>query len=424
MREMWIVVRREFRERIRTRAFMLSTILLPVFALSIFFVPALIQRASAGDHYNLVVVDETPEALGERVVAALTQPPEDERASTFEVVRIARPLSAVRDSLTAAARAETIDGFLWIAEDFAETGSATYRARIITNVMLLERLRTATTQAIQAERLDRAGLDGLAVAALLMPAELETSQITRTGEGGDARSTMVFAYVIMFVLYMFIILYGTQVMQSVHEEKGNRIAEVLMSSVKAPQLLAGKVFGVGGAALVQMAVWGSLVAVAALQRERIAALFDIPIETLEVLRIDPWTGLLLLLFALLGFFLYAALFATAGAATQDMQDANQFVWILLMPLILPMVLQFQVVAAPHGQLASALGWIPFTAPLAMPLRMSATEISGFEIGGSLVVLALAVLGVSWVAGKIYRVGMLSTGKRASMKELWQWVRAA
>lgn len=424
MREMWVVVRREFRERIRTRAFVVSTILLPVFAVAILLVPAVIQRTTGGAEYRIAVVDETPEGVGARIVAALSDQPDDERATIFHVEHIVQPLPDVRDSLSAAAREETLDGFLWIGEDFAETGRAVYRAQIVTNPTLLQRLRMAATQAVQAERLDRAGLDGAEVAALLMPAQLETSQLTRTGEGGDATSTMVFAYAVMFVLYMFIILYGTQVMQSVHEEKGNRIAEVLMSSVGAPQLLAGKVFGVGGAALVQMAVWGSLVAVAALQRERIAAFFEVPVETLAVLQIDPWVGVLLLLFALLGFFLYAALFAAAGAATEDMQDASQFVWILLMPLIVPMVLQFQIVSDPHGQLATALGWFPFTAPLAMPLRMSATEIATLEMLGSVLLLAVSVGVVSWVAGKIYRVGMLSTGKRASVKDLWSWVRAA
>jgi ABC-2 type transport system permease protein len=422
MREMWVVVRREFRERIRTRAFVLSTVLLPLFAVGIFLVPVLMERARGSEEYRIVVVDETPEGLGTRIGAALMDEAGDPR-TTFVVERTTRPLEEVRDSLTAGARAEALDGFLWLGEDFAETGELVYRSRIVTNMMLLQRIRAAASQAIQAERLDRAGLDGGEVAALLMPAQLETAQITRTGEGGDATSTVVFAYVIMFVLYMFIILYGTQVMQSVHEEKGNRIAEVLMSSVRAPQLLAGKVFGVGGAAMVQMVVWGGLVAVAALQRERIAALFEIPLESLNVLQIDPWTGLLLLLFALLGFFLYASLFAAAGAATQDMQDAQQFVWILIMPLILPMMLQFLIVSRPHGQLAMTLGWIPFTAPLAMPLRMSATGISMVEIVGSLLVLALSVGAVSWLAGKIYRIGMLSTGKRASMKDLVGWIRA-
>jgi ABC-2 type transport system permease protein len=424
LHDVWIVVRREFRERIRTRAFLLSTFLLPFFALAIFLAPALADRAGSAAHHSIIVVDETAGGLGERVVAALTDPPTAERAATFDAVRLARPLHHVRDSLTALVRAESLDGFLWIGPDFGETGRAVYRAGIVTNMMLLQRLNGAVTQAVQEERLDRAGLDAREVAALLVPAELETAQITRTGEGGDAASTMVFAYGVMFVLYMFIILYGTQVMQSVHEEKGNRIAEILMSSVRAPRLLAGKVFGLGAAALVQMAIWGSLLGLAALQRDRIAGALGFPVASLDVLRTQPSVAVLLLLFALLGFFLYAALFAAAGAATRDMQDAQQFVWILLMPLILPVMLQFHIVASPHGRLACLLGWFPFTAPLAMPLRMSATDIAPAQLAGSLLLLALAVAAVSWVAGKIYKVGMLSTGKRPSFRDLWLWIRAA
>ncbi len=425
MREMWIIIRREFRERVRTRAFLVSTVLLPLFVVGIFLFPFLMERRGSGAEYRIVIVDETPDALGERIASSLRAPPSVERGDRFQVERIARPLPAVADSLTALTRGEELDGYLWIGEDFLETGSALYRSRIVTNLALNQRLAAAASEAVRAERLDRAGLDGGEVAAILRPATLETAQITRTGEGGaDARATMTLAYVITFILYLFIILYGTQVMQSVHEEKNNRIAEVLMSSIRAPQLLAGKIFGVGGAALVQMAVWGGLIALAALQRERIAAALGLPLEALAVLRIDPWVAMPLVLFALLGFFLYAALFATTGAATQDMQEANQFIWVLLMPLFLPMIMQFQIVSAPHGALATALSWIPLTAPLAMPLRMGATEIAAFEILGSLLVLAVTIGLVSWVAGKIYRVGMLSTGKRASLGELWQWVRTA
>jgi len=424
MHEMWIVIKREFRERARSRAFILSTLLLPLLALGLFLVPVLLERGSGGETYRIALVDEAPEPLGALVESRLTAPSGVEREDTIRVERVRRPLEAVRDSLAALTREETLDGYLWIGEDFLETGRAVYRAPVVTNLSLNQRIRAAVSEAVQVERLDRAGLDGSAVAAILAPGILETSQITRAGDdGGDAQATMVFAYVITFVLYLFLILYGSQVMQSVHEEKSNRIAEVLMSSVRAPHLLAGKVFGVGGAALVQMVVWGSLVAVAVLQRERIAAALDLPPEALGALSIDPWTGLLLLAFALLGFFLYAALFAAAGAATQDMHEAQQFVWILLVPMIVPLVLQFQIVSAPHGALATALTWIPFTAPLTVPIRMGATEVSAFELGGSLLVLALAIGGVSWVAGKIYRIGILSTGKRPSIGELWRWIRA-
>ncbi|MEX0912231.1 MAG: ABC transporter permease [Gemmatimonadota bacterium] len=419
MREMWIVIKREFRERVRTRAFILSTILLPIFAIAIFAVPYLMGGAGGGE-FDVAIIDETPEGIASRIALNLAEPGGD---AIFRTQIVSRPLAETRDSLTALVRAEELDGFLRLGPDFVRTAAATYRGSVVTNMTMIQGLRAAVSQAIQSERLDRAGLDATQVSALLEPATLQTSQITRSGaEGGDTLSTMILAYFITFLLYLFIILYGTQVMQSVHEEKGNRIAEVLMSSVTAPQLLAGKVFGVGGAALVQMLAWGGLLALAVSQRGRIAQRLDIPAEALAGFQLDPLVAFLLLLYALLGFFLYASLYAAAGAATQDMQDAQQFVWILVMPLIIPLILQFQIISAPHGPLATAVGWIPLTSPLAMPLRMGTTEISGLELTGSLTLLALSVALTSWVAGKIYRIGMLSTGRRASLREIWRWLR--
>jgi len=425
MNEMWIIVRREFRERVRTRAFILSTILLPLFTVGIFLLPMLVDRASGGGEHRIVVVDNSADRLGQRIASSLEAGTGAERESTFIVEYIARPLDEVRDSLNALTRTDELDGYLWLPEDFLEAGSAVYRSPIVTNMAVNQRLRAAASAALQSERLDRAGLEGAMVSSILLPARVETSQITRTGaEGGDAQSTMIVAWMITFVLYLFIILYGTQIMQSVHEEKGNRIAEVLMSSMGAPHLLAGKIFGVGGAALVQILVWGALLAGAVAQRERIATAFGLPSDALAALQIDPWVGTVLLLYALLGFFLYAALFAVAGAATQDVQEAQQFVWVLIMPLIVPMIVQFQIISEPHGTLASVLSWIPLTAPLAQPIRMGATEIAAFEIVGSLLVLVAGIAAVSWMAGKIYRLGMLSTGKRASMGDLWRWLRTA
>lgn len=426
MREMWIVIGREFSERVRSKGFLLSTVLLPLFAVGVFLIPFLVERAGGGGgEYHVALVDEAPEGVGDRLMEILSAEPGSEREERFRVERIDRPLDEVQDSLTALVADEELDGYLWIGEDFVDGDGVLYRARNVTNMSRLQRLRGAASEAVRSERLDRAGLDGTEVAALMRPAQMTSSRITRTGEeGASTISTMVFAYIVAFVLYMFILLYGTQVMQSVHEEKTNRIAEVLMSSIRAPQLLAGKIFGVGGAALLQMLIWGGLAALVVSQRVRIATAMDIPPELFDALQLDPGVGVLLLLYALLGFFLYAAIFAAVGAATQDMQEAQQFVWVLILPLFVPLILQFQLVSEPHGTLSTAVGWIPLTAPLAMPIRMGATEIAALEIAGSLLILAATLAAVAWAAGKIYRVGMLSTGKRPSLKELARWVRTA
>ena len=425
MSELWIVIKREFRERTRSRAFILSTILLPVLAGGVLAVPFLIERMQSGSSHHIAVVDESGSDVGARLSERLAAPAMPDGGDSIRVDRLERSLEAVRDSLAEASRNEELDGFLWIGEDFLESGHAVYRAPVVTNWGLNQRLQTAISEVVQGERLERAGLDGGEVAALLAPGELETSQITSGGEAeGDAQGTMALAFIITFVLYLFLILYGSQVMQSVHEEKSNRIAEVLMSSIRAPYLLAGKVFGVGGAAMVQMAIWGLLAVTIISQRQRISAAVGLPTDTLEGLRVDlePATGFLLLVVALLGFFLYSSLFAVVGAATRDMQDSQQFMWVLLLPLIVPMILQAQIVSEPHGTLATALTWIPFTSPLALPIRMGTTTVPAVQITGALVLLLAAIAVVSWFAGKIYRVGMLNAGKRASVADLWRWVR--
>ncbi|MQA91265.1 MAG: ABC transporter permease subunit [Gemmatimonas sp.] len=423
MRELRIVMAREFRERVRSRAFFVSTLLLPIFAAGILLVPILLERATAADGYRIAVVDGTAAGLGSRVTAELIREAAVDSEASIDARYLSTPADLVQDSLIGAVRSEDLDGFLVLGADLVDGGPAVYHGRVVTNVALVGRLERSVSEAVQAERLDRASLDPATVAALLRATRLQTAQIpTDDGEAGTM-SSMALAYIATFVLYFFILLYGAQVMQSVHEEKGGRIAEVLMSSVSAPQLLAGKVVGVGGAALVQLIVWIGFVVVAFTQRDRVATALGNP-GALDAVRFDFQGIFLLLLFALLGFLLYASLYAAVGAATRDMQDAQQFVWILVMPLIIPLILQVQIISDPQGMLATVVGWIPLTAPLAMPLRMGATAISAFEIAGSLLVLAMAVVATSWLAGKIYRIGMLSTGRRASLAEIWKWLRTA
>jgi len=131
-----------------------------------------------------------------------------------------------------------------------------------------------------------------------------------------------------------------------------------------------------------------------------------------------------LLYLVLGFFLYATLFAAVGAAAASTEDAQRFTFPLILPLFVPMFLAEGIVAAPSGTTAVVLSWIPFTAPLVVPMRMGAGGTAPWEVGGTLLVLALSVVAVSWVAGKIYRVGILSTGTRPSLGDLLRWIRMA
>jgi ABC-2 type transport system permease protein len=219
-------------------------------------------------------------------------------------------------------------------------------------------------------------------------------------------------------------LYGVAVMRSVLEEKTNRIAEVLMSTIRASHLMAGKIIGVGSAAVVQVLIWVAISAVLVNVAPRLGGGFAIPAPALQALDVSLGTGVLLFLYFLLGFFLYASVFAIVGAAVTSEQEAQSVQFLALVPMIAPMLFLETILNAPLGGVATVLGIVPFTAPITMPMRMAVTQIPAVQVIASLVLLAAGIAAVAWIAGKVYRVGILSTGKRPSLSELVQWVRSA
>lgn len=428
MRELWLVLEREFVQRARSRSFILSTALVPLFMLAIFGVPIAMEVMGGGSDQRIVIVDEGPPAVGTQVATALSAGPASRRDARFEVEHLRAPLASVRDSLNAAVTAERIDGYLWIPADVVQGSQVAYRARSVTDFDVQSRLRNAVSQAVQAVRLNDAGLQVTEVSALLQPVRVEATRITRDGdEGGGAATTFLLSVIAGMLLYFLILLYGSQVMQSVQEEKTNRIAEVLVSSIRAPHLMMGKVLGVGSVALLQVAIWIGFAALLFTQRGRIAGAFGAGPDVLgsfDLGIVDPLVAVAILGFALLGFFLYAALFAAAGAAAASTEDAQRFTFPLITPLLLPMIMQQAIIRDPQGTIATVMGWVPLTSPIVMPMRMGSGAIRTPEILGALAVLALGVVLLGWLAGKIYRVGILSTGKRPTLRELGRWLRTA
>jgi ABC-2 type transport system permease protein len=424
--EMLIVLQREFVERVRTKSFILSTVLAPLFLVGMFAVPILLEVSSTGGETTLVIVDEAPTGIGESVEARLRREPRSEREERFLVDRVRQPLATVQDSLRTLVLSETIDGYLHLPPGTVVENVVQYRGRSVTNMDRNEQIGDAVSAAVQENRMDEAGLDAGEVARLLQPVRVAAARITSAGdEGQSAASGMIFAMVVGMFLYFLILLYGTQVMQSVQEEKTNRIAEVLVSSIRAKHLMLGKVLGVGLVALLQVSIWIVAGVILFSQRARLASAPDLPAPPSAFsLGVGPWEGVALGMFALLGFFQYASLFAAAGAAAESAEDAQRFFFPIFLPLIVPIFLQVQILAEPRGRLATALGWLPLTSPMVTPMRMGAGGIPTVEIVGSLLMLVAGVWLIGILAGKIYRVGILSAGKRPSMRELGRWLRTA
>jgi ABC-2 type transport system permease protein len=423
MSEVLLIVRREFLERVRSKAFVIGTVLFPVFLVVTAVLPLLLD--GGGDERRIALVDESPAGIGAGVAAALAAAPQGEDDDRYAVERIAAPLERVRGELNARVQAEELDGYVVIPPDVLEGNRVLYRARSIANAGVLRDIRRAASQAVQAERLRAAGLDGGELAALIRPVQVDEARITGEGEeGGDAMSTFFVAYILLFLVYFMVVFYGNGVMRSVLEEKTNRIVEVMVSSVRAGDLMLGKILGVGAAALLQVAIWAAFVAVAASRSEALAARFGLEPGALHALRIEPAVGMAFVGFFVLGFLLYAALFAALGAAVTSEQEAQSLQFTVLFPLVLPMIFMIPMIEEPMGSMATALGLIPLTSPLVMPMRMALVPVPPLQLGMALALLMVAVPLVAWVAGKIYRVGILATGKKPTLRELAAWLRAA
>lgn len=423
MHDVLLVIKREFRERVASKSFVVGTLLFPLLMIGLILLPRLV--GSGGTMWTLALVNEGPAGVGASFTDALTKPAESADDNTYHITPVEGTLGQVRESLAARVQRKEIDGYIVVPADILTGGMIQFRTRKAGNFGMIRDLRTAATRAVQGARLKIAGIEASAVAALVAPVQVDEARITAKGEErGGALSTFLAAYVVAFLTYLMTVLYGVAVMRSVLEEKTNRIAEVLMSTIRASHLMAGKIIGVGSAAVAQVLIWVAIMTIIVSQSHRLGKEFTVPEPMLQALRIDPLTGMLLFLFFLLGFFLYASVFATVGASVTSEQEAQSVQFIALIPLITPMIFMQTILSAPLGPAATTLGIVPFTAPIAMPMRMASVPVPPVEIASALVLMLCAIAVVAWIAGKVYRVGILSTGKRPTLAELARWVRSA
>lgn len=422
MRKIWVVVRREFVEKVRNKWFIISTVLGPLLMASFVVLP-IVMAERGGAQRRIVVVDLGTVDLGDRLIGVLRAP--QPVTATLLDVELA-DLAEVADSLTARVGAKEIDGYLIVSEEAVEDGRVEYRGSNVSSMADMQVLERLLREAVMTERLGRAGVDAEVVQRARIPLRMRTLSI-RGGKvtEGSGESAFILAYAVWLVLYMAILLYGVQVMGAVVEEKTSRVIELLISSLRPFQLLAGKVIGVGAVGLFQLAIWGVCAWLLFQQRDLVLRLVGIdagPTGGFAFPAVPLETVAIVLTYFLLGYFLYAAMFAAVGAMSNSDAEARQAQTPVIMLLIIPTVLMLGILQQPDGGMAVSLSLIPFCSPIAMPVRWAAATVPIEEVALSIGLLVAALLLVVWVAARIYRVGILMYGKRPSPKELWRWIR--
>ena len=438
MAKLWVVTKREYLERVRTKWFVISTIFGPLLMSAMLFGPAVMSMRSmrASNVPRMTILDATGVGLGDRVRRQIAGA---DSASARVEVRVVPPEGLAEAE--AVASKEVVakggpQGYLVLGAGAVSGDSARYVGRNASSAADMRRVETAVRQQALALRLESAGLDAERVQALTNKRlAFGTERLSEYGRGGGGLGNLAFSLAVAFLLYMMVFLYGQNVLRGVMEEKQTRVAEVVISSVKPQTLLAGKVLGVGAVGLTQIVVWmastmylGSLVGPFLSGLARSATQVEGARSTTMVLGAMPSVSLgmmgLLIVFFLLGYVLYASLFAAVGSTVNSEQEAQQALQPVLILLIGISLLIQPVIFNPTGGLARWASLIPFSAPVIMPLRMSLVAVPPMDVAISVLGVFAACFVAVWVAARIYRVGLLMYGKRPTYGEIARWVRRA
>ena len=421
----------------RKKSFIITTLLMPLLMVALMAAPALIMQFSRGDEKRIAVIDESG------LVAPRLESDEELR---FEPT----------DLTTEEARRTLTDrfGVLRIGGDILENPSdVKLYANSSSSLSVESSITDQIERILEAEKLKRYNIDNLQqildevkTTVTLQTFRNDKSQEEETHAQSSTVATVT-GYVLGFILYMFLLIYGQMVMQSVIEEKNNRVLEVMVSSVRPFDLMMGKILGIASVAVVQVAIWGVLIcgigaavmphlmpsdvmaSAQAMQQGMpdAAAASGMDPEMLQAVAAITDLGYIVRIFVCLLFFVfggylfYSAMFAAVGSAVDNVQDASQLQTPITLPIILALLMMFAVIRDPNSQMAFWFSVIPFTSPIVMIVRIP-YDIPLWEIALSLAVLYASFVGMVWFAAKIYRVGIFMYGKKPTLGELFKWVR--
>lgn len=407
MRNIWLIARREYLERVRTKGFMIATILIPLLMGGGIAASILIAKHAKSSSHIVIVTPSMQ--LGEDLQSQLKRDTE----GGMQVNLISPPSANTRASLDRSIKKKDIDGYIWLTPVKGARPQISYKQGSSADLATRDTVRDSLDKVLTRERLIQQGMTAADVDAMMTPVEMNASDT----EQDNTTANFAGAYVLFFLMYLVIMLYGMNVARSIIEEKTSRVFEVMLATVKPSEMMAGKVIGVGSVGLTQVAIW--MTAAVLLTATPIMSHFlgggaHISLSVQQV-------GFFIVYF-LLGYLLYSAMAAALGAMTNSEQELQQLNMFLVMPLAACMVALPLVLNSPGSLPARILSFIPFCTPLLMYMRISVSPVPWYEIVGSIAIMMVTIYAVLWVSSRIYRIGILMYGKRPNFAEITRWLK--
>jgi ABC-2 type transport system permease protein len=421
-----IVARREYLQRIRSKGFWIGTVIFPLFAVAMTVLPSLLMMRSRTDH-KVVVLDDTGRVAAhltaERPETAPPEPRERVRMAQVEFIREVPQADrkAQEDVLDRRVVDKEIDAWIRITSGALAGEPVEYHGRSTSNFMTQEVLEDRLTEGVRRVRLADAGYDPDKVGELSANVDLRTIRVSKEGsraEGGAGG--FLFAYILFFMLFLSLLIWGQQVMNGILEEKGSRAVEVIISTVKPFELMMGKLTGICLVGLTQFGIW--LVTMIVISAPGLLSAMTTMPDQLQIPTLGPLMAIHFLLFFTLGFFVYASFYAALGAAFNSLQEAQQVAGTLGILFAIPAILMPMIINAPSSTLSTVTSLIPLFSPVLMPLRMVTEMPPVWQIAAAYALTFGFLVLMVWICGRIYRIGILMYGKKPTIPELLRWVR--
>jgi ABC-2 type transport system permease protein len=418
-KKVWIIAKREYLERVRTRSFLLSTFVTPVLMAAFLVVPTWISTSAARgimrdtERPARVVIASDNRALADLASGELMR-----QHGTRYVPTVVSPASpAERARLDKQLNDSDIEGYVWLDSHAIDSRQVVFTTRRMGDFILRGRLGDALSYALAAQRMVKQGSSAGDVAAILQPVDLTAVRAGNSSVVYNELRGAVVVFILMFVMLFSLLSYGVMVMRSVMEEKSSRITEVLMCAASAQELMAGKILGTGSVGLTQIGLW--------LVMAGFGASRSLYMRTaMTALDVGPSLIIYFVVFYSLGYLLYSAIFAGVGAIFNSIDEAQQWNFVVILPLIAASAMILPVATSSDSLISVAASLFPFCSPILMFERLAVHNPPLWQVALSLILLVATIGGAMIVSARIYRTGILMYGKRPTFRELSRWLRHA
>lgn len=417
LRHIALITRREYLHRIRTKSFIITTVLTPALMGGFMYLPQYFMTQKFAQERTIVIVSDD-QGLAQSYESYLTRKADvkNDTGTQYSVSIDSNPSSSERQKLDSQVNAKQIDGYVWLTRDALKAGKVQYFARSTSDLAEDEHMQDALTTVAIKQRLASSGVQNVDVDSLVKRVNLQPIQIGRAGSSPDAMFAT--AFLLVLILYMTVIIHGVAVMRSVLEEKSSRVMEVLLSAVTPKELMAGKIIGVGAVGLTQIAIWAALAGIFSGPGLAAASMGTGSVHLTAAM------GGFFIIFYLLGFLLYSSLSAALGALVNSEEEAQQLQFFVVMPIIIALMVMGVVFRAPSSTASVVLSMIPFFAPILMYLRVLVEQPPAWQLLLCIGIMLGTIYLVLSLCARIYRIGILMYGKRPTLPEIMKWIRYA